>query len=85
MKKIMLAAAAVAMPIGIMAATTGIAGAGAPKTDVGTATITCSTVTGGLKFAPALTAAGSQPENTNVKLAVSAAGEWRGRSHDLRR
>ena len=71
MKKIMLAAAAVAMPIGIMAATTGIAGAGAPKTDVGTATITCSTVTGGLKFAPALTAAGGQPENTNVKLAVS--------------
>ncbi len=71
MKKLVLAAAAVAMPVGMIAATAGVAGAGAPKTDVSNASITCTTVTGTLKFAPALTLAGGSPENTNVKLAVS--------------
>jgi len=71
MKKLLLTAAAVAMPVGLVAGTAAIAGAAGPATDVSHATITCTTVTGGLKFAPALTAAGGQPLNTNVKLAIS--------------
>jgi len=71
MKKLLLTAAAVAMPLGLVAGTAGIAGAGGPKTDVTHATITCTTVTGGLKFAPALTSAGGSPLNTSVKLALS--------------
>ncbi len=71
MKKIVLAVAAVAMPLGLVAGTAGIAGAGGPKTDVSSATIDCSSVTGGLKFAPALTSTGGNPENTNVKLVLS--------------
>jgi len=71
MKKFVLTAAVVAMPLGLVAGTAGIAGAGGPGTDVSHATITCTTVTGGLKFAPALTTAGGQPLNTNVKLAIS--------------
>ena len=71
MKKLLLTAAAVAMPVGLVAATGGIASAGAPKTDVTNASITCDTVSGSLKFAPALTLAGGQPENSLVKLAVS--------------
>ena len=70
MKKLLMSAAAVAMPVGLMAATGGIASAGAPKTDVTNASISCSTVSGTLKFAPALTLAGGQPENTGVKLIV---------------
>lgn len=71
MKKLLLTAAAVAMPVGLVAATGGIASAGAPKTDVTNASISCTGVSGTLKFAPALTLAGGQPENTNVKLALS--------------
>lgn len=71
MKRLLLTAAAVAMPVGLVVATGGIASAGSPATDVTNASITCSTVSGSLKFAPALSLAGGQPENTNVKLAVS--------------
>jgi hypothetical protein len=71
MKKLLLTAAAVAMPVGLVAATGGIASAGAPATDVTNASITCTNVSGSLKFAPALTLAGGNPENTSVKLAVS--------------
>ena len=70
MKKLLLAAAAVAMPVGMIASTAGIAGAGAPKTDVTHNTVSCTTVTGTAKFAPALISGGSQPENTNVKLVL---------------
>ncbi len=70
MKKLLMVAAAAAMPVGMLAATAGIAGAGAPKVDVTHATISCSTVTGQAKFAPALTLAGGNPENTNVKLTL---------------
>ena len=70
MKKLLLTAAAVAMPVGLVAATGGVASAGAPKTDVTNASISCTNVSGSLKFAPALTLAGGQPENTSVKLTV---------------
>ncbi len=71
MKKLLLTAAAVAMPVGLVAATGGVASAAAPKTDVTNASISCTTVSGTLKFAPALTLAGGQPENSGVKLSVS--------------
>ena len=71
MKKLLLAAAAVAMPVGIIASTAGVSGAGAPKIDVSHATIACTSVTGTAKFAPALTIGGVLPENTNVKIAFS--------------
>ena len=71
MKKLLLAAAAVALPVGIIASTAGIAAAKGTPVDVTNASITCTAVSGQLKFAPALTAAGGKPENTNVKLAVS--------------
>ena len=71
MKKLLVAAAAVAMPVGLVAATGGIASAKGPMIDVSNASITCTNVTGQLKFAPALTVAGGKPENTNVKLTVT--------------
>jgi hypothetical protein len=71
MKKLLLTAAAVAMPLGAIAATTGVAGAGPSKVDVSHASIDCTGVTGTVKFAPALTLAGGKPENSNVKLSLS--------------
>jgi hypothetical protein len=72
MKKLLLAAAAVAMPVGIVVGSAGVSAAVAPpKTDVSLNTITCTSVTGLAKFAPALTMGGTSPENTNVKLALS--------------
>jgi len=73
MKKLLLAASAVAMPIGLVAATGGVASAGAPKVDVSNASITCTSVTGQAKFAPSLVLAGpfKPAENTNIKLALS--------------
>ena len=70
MKKLLLAAAAVAMPVGLVASTAGIAGAGGPAVDVSHNTITCTSVTGTAKFAPALVLGGASPENTNVKIAL---------------
>jgi hypothetical protein len=69
MKKLLMAAAAVAMPVGILASTAGIAAA-VTKTDVTHNTITCSTVTGKAKFAPALVLGGAQPENTSIKITL---------------
>jgi len=72
MKKLLMIAAAVAMPAGMIAATAGVAGAVAPpKVDVSANTITCTVVTGTAKFAPALTLGGVKPGSTNVKLALS--------------
>lgn len=70
MKKILIAAAAATMPLGMLAVTAGVASAGAPKVDVTHATIACTTVTEKAKFAPALVLGGAQPENTNIKIAV---------------
>lgn len=70
MKKLLLTAAAVAMPVGLMAATGGVASAAVVKTDVTNATIACTSVTGQVKFAPALDLVGGQPENSNIKLVL---------------
>jgi hypothetical protein len=71
MKKMLLGAAAIAMPLGLVASTGGIASAGVPKVDVTNATIDCTSVTGMVKFAPALTLTGGSPENSNVKVQLS--------------
>jgi hypothetical protein len=70
-KKLLLTAAAVAMPIGLVCASGGAAQAAAPKVNVSNATISCTAVTGSAKFSPALNLTGGNPENTSVKLAVS--------------
>ena len=70
MKKLMLAAASVALPVGLIASTASMASAASPATDVTHASITCTTVTGAAKFAPALTGAGGSPENTSIKLVI---------------
>src|SRR5664280_1407282 len=70
MKKLMLAAASVALPVGLIASTASMASAASPATDVTHASITCTTVTGAAKFAPALTGVGGNPENTSIKLVV---------------
>ena len=71
MKKLLLTAAAVAMPLGAIAGTASVAGAAAPKTDATHASIDCTGVTGTVKFAPALTLTGGKPENSNIKLSLS--------------
>ncbi len=71
MKKLLLTAAAVAMPLGAIAGTASVAGAGAPKVDVTHATVDCTGVTGSAKFAPSLTLTGTSPEKTSIKLALS--------------
>ena len=70
MKKLLLAAASVALPVGLIASTASLASAAAPGVNVTHASITCTTVTGAAKFAPALTATGGNPENTTVKLVI---------------
>ena len=70
MKKLLFAAASVALPVGLIASTASLASAASPATNVTHASITCTTVTGAAKFAPALTAAGGNPENTSIKLVV---------------
>lgn len=60
MKKLLVAATAVAMPVGLIASTAGIAAAKGTPVDVSKASITCSTVTGQAKFAPAMTVGGTE-------------------------
>ncbi len=71
MKKLMMVAAAIALPAGIVAGSAGTAAAvKPPMTDVHNASITCGSVTGAAKFAPHLTTTGTKGENTNVKLVI---------------
>ena len=72
MRKLLLGAAAVALPVGILASSAGIAGASkAPPVDLSHASVTCTTVTGAAKFGPGITSSGTSPENVNIKLALS--------------
>ena len=71
MKKLLLLAAGAALPVGMLAATTGIAGASNHKSDASQASVSCSSVNGDLKFAPALVNGGTLPGNVTVKLMVS--------------
>jgi hypothetical protein len=69
MKKLLIVAAAAAMPVGLIAMA-GTAGAKPLPVDVSNAAITCTSVTGVAKFAPSLIIGGSKPENVNVKLSL---------------
>ena len=71
MKHLLRLTAAVALPVGVLAATGGVAAAGNHKTDASQASITCTSVDGALKFAPGLVPGGTLPGNVNVKLLVS--------------
>ncbi len=71
MKKLLLTAAAVAMPIGIIATAAGASAASKPSIDVSNASITCTSVAGLAKFAPPLTIGGTGYfESTHVKLVL---------------
>jgi hypothetical protein len=71
MRKLLMGAAVLALPAGILASTAGVAGAGKPTpVNVTNASITCNSVTGTAKFAPRIILGGTSPENTNIKLLV---------------
>lgn len=69
MKKLILGAAAIVLPLGSVA---GIAGAAQlPFIDGSNATISCTNVTGKIKFSPAITTNGGSPLSSSVKLKIS--------------
>jgi hypothetical protein len=72
LRKLLLVAAATAMPIGFIAATGGLASAKpAPPVNATTATVTCTGISGSAKFSPAITsdeAAGSGTTTINATL-----------------
>jgi hypothetical protein len=69
MKKLLLTAAAVAMPMGIIASAAGASAAPKPTIDVSNASITCTSVVGLLKFSPPLKiGATGDLEKTGVRL-----------------
>ena len=72
MKKLLLIAAAVAMPAGIVASATGASAVSKPPIDVSGASITCTSLAGLVKFAPPVKIGGSGiSESMPVKLDVS--------------
>lgn len=56
LRKILLVAAATAMPLGFIAAIGGSASAGAPKVNATTATVSCTGISGSVKIKPAISA-----------------------------
>ena len=70
-RKLLLVAAATAMPLGMVAATGSIAGAGTPKVDATNYTLACTGISGEAKFKPALTFTSSGPETVSVKATLS--------------
>ncbi|HLN17547.1 MAG TPA: hypothetical protein VK277_12455 [Acidimicrobiales bacterium] len=71
-RKICVIAAAVAIPLGIVVATSGVASAGgSPPVNVTGSTVSCSTVTGTLKFSPPLTGTGTSPETVSIAIKYS--------------
>jgi hypothetical protein len=55
-RKLLLIAAATAMPLGVVAAVGTSSGAAAPKVNATDATVTCTGISGSVKFSPAITA-----------------------------
>src|SRR5665213_2198827 len=72
-RKLMMVAAAAAMPLGVIAATGGIATAKALPTDASHDTVTCTGISGSVKFKPALTTSGSPSSSgtTSIKGALT--------------
>ena len=74
-RKTLLIAAAVAMPLGIVAATGGIASAkGSPPVSVANDTITCTGIAVSAKFSPALTLDGGATSNEATTIKGTASG-----------
>jgi hypothetical protein len=72
MRKLLMGAAAIALPAGILASSAGVASATKPTpVNLTNASVTCTGVTGAAKFAPRITTAGGSPENVNIKLLLS--------------
>jgi len=73
-RKMLVIAAAVAMPVSVIAATAGTASAGGPTVNASNYTVTCTGITAKASFSPALTNAGSasSPEVTKIKGSASS-------------
>jgi hypothetical protein len=73
-RKLLVVAAAAAMPISVIAATGGIATAKTPPVDATHYTVSCSGITAKASFNPVLTNAGSTPSTETTKISGSASG-----------
>ena len=73
-RKMLVIAAAVAMPVSVVAATAGTAGAGAPKVNATDYTVTCTGITAKADFSPALTTAGGASSNEKTSISGKASG-----------
>ena len=71
-RKMLVIAAAVAMPVSVIAATAGTASAGGPKVDATHYTVSCTGIAATAKFSPALTTAGSASSNEKTTIKGSA-------------
>jgi hypothetical protein len=73
-RKLLLVAAATAMPIGLVATSGGMASAAkAPPVNATTATVTCTGITGSAKFSPAVTT-NETAGNSTVSIKASLTG-----------
>jgi hypothetical protein len=73
-RKMLVVAAAAAMPITAIAATGGFAAAAAPKIDATHYTVSCTKITATAKFTPALSTAGAPVSNQATAIKGSASG-----------
>jgi hypothetical protein len=73
-RKMLVIAAAIAMPVSVVAATGGLAGASAKAGSAATDTITCTKLTGTVKFSPKLTDAGYTSGATTTTVTATVSG-----------
>ena len=72
-RKLLVVAAAIAMPVSIVAVSGGMAGASNPRT-AASDSISCSKITGTLTFSPKLTAAGYKSGKISTKVSGTLTG-----------
>jgi hypothetical protein len=72
LRKVLIVAAAVAMPVSVVGATAGSASAGAPKVDATHYTVSCTGISAKASFSPALTNAGGPVSNEATKISGKA-------------
>jgi hypothetical protein len=72
-RKMLVIAAAVAIPVGVIGATGGLATAAGSKT-AGTDTAACKTITGTVTFSPKLTKAGYKSGHISTKITATLTG-----------
>ncbi len=73
-RKVLTFAAAIAMPVSVVAATGSVAGAAAVKVDATHYTVSCTSITAAAKFNPPLTLAGGPASNEATSISGSASG-----------